>query len=180
MGIPFVIDNQTVRLGNVLNELLAQTVGKPFDVATAYFALSGYRLVKDTLHQVGGFRLLLGSEPQSGADIGLRPQVDILKARLTGDLEAEPFTEETLKLLPRGPDRLSPAPRKCKSASTTRLSCTPKHTCSTRTRSAPPMRRIVSALCSHRRFEQFHRARPGQQPGAEPSPPGYSARRRPS
>jgi SNF2 family DNA or RNA helicase/HKD family nuclease len=99
MTIPFVIDNQDHRLADVLNELLGQTSGKPLDIATAYFAISGYRLVKDHLHKVGVFRLILGSEPHSGVDIGLRPNAEALKKRLKGDLEAEPFNEATLKLV---------------------------------------------------------------------------------
>src|ERR1700738_2511605 len=99
MNIPFVIDNQKHRLADALNDLLAQSVGKPLDIATAYFAISGYRLVKGGLHQVGAFRLLLGSEPHTGADIGLRPNAEALMKRLQGDLEAEPFNEATLKLV---------------------------------------------------------------------------------
>src|SRR5438105_10413935 len=99
MPIPFVIDNQEHRLRDALNELLAQSAGKLLDVATAYFAISGYRLVKESLHQVGAFRLLLGAEPHSGADVGLRPNAEALKKRLQGDLEAEPFNEATLKLV---------------------------------------------------------------------------------
>src|SRR5262249_47289693 len=95
----FVIENQEHRLADVLNHLLAQTAGKPIDIATAYFAISGYRLVRDGLHQVGAFRLLLGAEPHSGADVGLRPNVEALKKRLQGDLEAEPFNESTLRLV---------------------------------------------------------------------------------
>ena len=72
MTIPFVIDNQKHRLVDALNELLAQSAGKPLDIATAYFAISGYRLVKQGLHQLGAFRLLLGAEPHSGADVGLK------------------------------------------------------------------------------------------------------------
>jgi superfamily II DNA or RNA helicase len=97
--IPFVIDNQEHRLADVLNALLGQTAGKPLDVATAYFAVSGYRLVKDRLHQVGALRLLLGAEPQSGADLGLRANAEAIKARLSGDLEAEAFTEATLRVV---------------------------------------------------------------------------------
>src|SRR5467141_2326915 len=84
MSIPFVIDNQENRLANVLNELLAQSGGKPLDIATAYFAISGYRLVKESLHQVGAFRLILGAEPHSGADVGLKPNPEALKKRLQG------------------------------------------------------------------------------------------------
>jgi hypothetical protein len=40
----FVIDNQQHCLADALNELLAQSGGKAPDVATAYFAISGYRL----------------------------------------------------------------------------------------------------------------------------------------
>jgi superfamily II DNA or RNA helicase len=98
--IPFVIDNDQHRLSDVLNALLAESNGRPFDVATAYFSVSGYRLVKNELHKVGVFRLLLGAEPQSGADIGLRPdERRALLARLRGDLEAAPFNAETLKLV---------------------------------------------------------------------------------
>ena len=99
MQLPFVIDNETCRLADVLNGLLSKTDGKPFDVASAYFAISGYRLVKENLHRVGDFRLLLGSEPHTGTDMGLRSNVDALKARLRGDLEAEAFSEETLRLV---------------------------------------------------------------------------------
>jgi hypothetical protein len=73
MPLPFVLDNQQHRLAGVLNELLAQSIGRPLDIGTAYFAISGYGLVKDGLHQVGAFRLILGAEPHSWTDIGLRP-----------------------------------------------------------------------------------------------------------
>ena len=97
--IPFAIDNVSHKLGDVLNALLAQAHGRPFDVATAYFSISGYRLVKDSLHGVGNFRLLIGSDPQAGTDIGLKPNPTLLARRLAGDVEAEPFTEETMRLV---------------------------------------------------------------------------------
>src|SRR5437588_11675535 len=99
MTIPFLIDSQEHRLADALNALLAQSVGKPLDTATTYFAISGYRLVKGGLRQVGAFRLILGAEPYSGADIGLRPNAEALKKRLQGDLAAEPFNEATPKLV---------------------------------------------------------------------------------
>src|SRR5438132_823893 len=99
MSIPFVIDNQQHRMADALKELLDQSAGKPLDIATAYFAISGYRLVREGLHQVGAFRLILGSEPHAGPDVGLRPSAEALKKRFQGDLEAEPFTEATLKLV---------------------------------------------------------------------------------
>jgi SNF2 family DNA or RNA helicase len=99
-GVPSVIDNQQHRLGDVLNELLAKSNEKPFDVATAYFSISGYRVVQEHLKHVGAFRLLIGSDPKSGADVKLKAdERKALKARLQGDLEAEPFTPETLTLV---------------------------------------------------------------------------------
>jgi hypothetical protein len=68
MSLPFVLDNQQHRMGDALKELLAASAGKPLDIARAYFAVSGYRLVKEGLHQVGAFRLLLGTGLQPGAD----------------------------------------------------------------------------------------------------------------
>ena len=47
--------------------------------------------MKDALHGVGAFRLLLGSEPQSGPDIGLKPNAAAIRAQLQGDLEAAPI-----------------------------------------------------------------------------------------
>jgi hypothetical protein len=99
MPVPFVLDNLSHRLAETLNELLAQSHGKPLDIATAYFSITGYRSVQEGLHKLGAFRLLLGSDPQSGADVGLRIDPNGLKSRIRGDLEVEPFTAETLKLV---------------------------------------------------------------------------------
>lgn len=100
MTIPAVIDNSDHRLADALNELLGQCGGSPVDIATAYFSISGYRLVRERLHQSGALRLLTGSSPETGADVGLRPDdTRGLKARLRGDLEGEPFTPETLKVV---------------------------------------------------------------------------------
>ena len=72
MKIPFVIDDLDHRLADTLNELLGRCIGKPLDIAAAYFNISGYRLVKDGLHHLGAFRLLIGHDPQTGADVGLK------------------------------------------------------------------------------------------------------------
>jgi len=40
-----------------------------------------------------------GAEPRSGEQIGLRPDAKAVKAVLTGDLNREPFAEETLRLV---------------------------------------------------------------------------------
>jgi hypothetical protein len=61
--LPSVIDNQQHRLADMLNDLLARCAGSPLDIAIAYFAISGYRLVRERLHRMGALRLLIGAEP---------------------------------------------------------------------------------------------------------------------
>ena len=99
MNLPFVIDNEQVKAADVLNGLLADSAGCPLDVATAYFSISGYRLLADSLNRLGAMRLLLGAEPGSGADVGLRPNPAALLATMRGELEAESFNEQTLRLV---------------------------------------------------------------------------------
>jgi phosphatidylserine/phosphatidylglycerophosphate/cardiolipin synthase-like enzyme len=56
-------------------------------------------MLREGLNALGNFRLLLGAEPYSGEQIGLRPDARGLAARLRGDLEREPFSEATLRLI---------------------------------------------------------------------------------
>jgi len=73
MKIPYVIDNQTHRLANILTDLLAEHRGRSLDVATTYFTIGGFGLLQEGLRGLGNFRLLLGAEPTSGEQLGLRP-----------------------------------------------------------------------------------------------------------
>ena len=50
---------------------------------------------------VGALRLLIGSDPARAATLGLAPVRKLLHRCLAGDLSAEPFTEETLRLVER-------------------------------------------------------------------------------
>ena len=99
MKIPYVIDNQTYRLADVLREMLGEHTGKSLDIATAYFTAAAFGMLKDGLAALGNFRLLLGAEPYSGEQIGLCPDARALAACLRGDLEREPFCEATLRLI---------------------------------------------------------------------------------
>ncbi len=45
MKIPYVIDNETSRMADVLNAVLAGHAGKSLSVATAYFSPQGFRLL---------------------------------------------------------------------------------------------------------------------------------------
>ena len=92
--IPYVIDNQNHRMAEVVSGILATHRGKSLDVATAYFNLQGFKLLQEGLQDLGSFRLLLGDEPQDGQSAGLRPRA---ASRLTRELNAAPFTEDTLR-----------------------------------------------------------------------------------
>jgi superfamily II DNA or RNA helicase len=96
MRIPYVIDNIDIRLADVLNYLLQREQGQQVDIATAYFSIRGFELLRNTLPGVRHFRLLLGDKPLEGEDIGLRPDS---AAYLRHELNAEPFTEATLRLV---------------------------------------------------------------------------------
>jgi hypothetical protein len=92
MRIPYVIDNLNNQLASVLNYLLQRQQGQDVDIATAYFSIRGYQLLRQTLPSVNCFRLMLGDDPHSGDDIGLRPDA---KGFLRRELNAEPLREES-------------------------------------------------------------------------------------
>ena len=90
MNLPYVIDNRTSRLGEVINQLLGDADIQGLDVATAYFNIHGFDIIKREMKEINSFRMLLGSEPQSGAELGLR---------IRRDLNREPFNEDVLLLV---------------------------------------------------------------------------------
>ena len=94
MKIPYVIDNETWRMADVLDEILSGHGGRSLDVATAYFNVQGFRLLRDGLLGLGSFRLLLGDEPADGTAVGLRPRA---ATTLRGELNAAPYSEEMLR-----------------------------------------------------------------------------------
>ncbi len=61
MKLPYVIDNQSNKLADILNTVMAAHAGSSLDVATAYFNVGGYRLLSENLKNLRSFRLLLGS-----------------------------------------------------------------------------------------------------------------------
>ena len=96
MNIPYVIDNVTHRLADVIDSILRDQPGQWVDVATAYFSIPGFQQVRQTLPGVRELRLLLGAEPQAAADVGLPPDA---AAFLRHELNAEPLTEPTQRLV---------------------------------------------------------------------------------
>jgi len=99
MNIPFVIDNQQHTMAQILNDLLGQHKGHSLDIATAYFNLGGWQLLRDGLNGLGNFRLLLGDEPEAGSDLGLREIGAKPVKGLIRDLARENFNEATLRLV---------------------------------------------------------------------------------
>lgn len=97
MKIPYVIDNQTAVLRDILREVLASHAGRSLDVASAYFTVGGFGLLRNELKDIGSFRLLLGAEPASGEQVGLRPDARLTRGLMRDDLERLPFDEATLR-----------------------------------------------------------------------------------
>jgi hypothetical protein len=77
MKLPYVIDNQTHVLTDILKGLLTEHKGRSLDVATAYFTVGGFGLIQEGLSAVGNLRLFLGAEPTSGEQVGLRPDAAV-------------------------------------------------------------------------------------------------------
>lgn len=99
ISIPYVIDNQRFRLADVLNGILSTHIGRSLDTASAYFTVGGFGLLQGGLQSLGNFRLILGAEPTSGEQLGLRPDPGLIKGLIEGDLESLPFDEKTLCLV---------------------------------------------------------------------------------
>jgi superfamily II DNA or RNA helicase len=99
LKLPYVIDNQTHVLADILQRLLIEHKGRSLDVATAYFTVGGFGLLQEGLAALGNFRILLGAEPTSGEQLGLRPDVVAVRGLIRRDLEQLPFDEKTLRLV---------------------------------------------------------------------------------
>ncbi|MPZ75077.1 MAG: helicase [Deltaproteobacteria bacterium] len=99
MKLPYVIDNQTHILAGILKDLLSEHTGRSLDVATAYFTVGGFGLIQEGLAALGNFRLLLGAEPTTGEQLGLRPDATVIRGLVRRDLEQLAFDEKTLRLV---------------------------------------------------------------------------------
>jgi superfamily II DNA or RNA helicase len=99
LRVPYVIDNQGHKLSDILNRILQEHVGRSLDSASAYFTVGGFGLLQRGLESLGNFRLILGAEPTTGEQLGLRPEPGLIKGLIKGDLESMPFDEKTLRLV---------------------------------------------------------------------------------
>lgn len=55
-NIPFVIDNQQYTMRDVLNSLLVRHHGHALDIATAYFNVGGWQLLREGMDGLNSFR----------------------------------------------------------------------------------------------------------------------------
>ena len=67
--------------------------------ASAYFTAGGFGLLQKGLETLGNFRLILGAEPTTGEQLGLRPNPELVRGLIESDLESLPFDEKTLRLV---------------------------------------------------------------------------------
>jgi hypothetical protein len=72
MQLPYVIDNQSHKLSDILNAVMRNLHDCSLDVATAYFSVSAFRLLREQVGTLQSFRLLLGFKPVEVKDVGLR------------------------------------------------------------------------------------------------------------
>ncbi len=63
-----IIDNSDVKLSTFLNDVLKEIPNTQFDIATAFFNIQAYALIKENITGVKRFRLLLGKAPEIKAD----------------------------------------------------------------------------------------------------------------
>jgi len=88
-----IIDNNRLKLFEELNKILLEQ--KTFDVATAYFNIAGFQLIRDSILGAERFRLLLGISPEKEDK---RPDIfepeRIYKQSIRIDLEDEEFDKD--------------------------------------------------------------------------------------
>jgi len=88
-----IIDNKTLKLFEEINKILKEQ--KSIDIASAYFNIAGFQLIKNSLKDTNKFRLLIGTTPETEdkkPDI-FQPEVEY-KRNFRKDLEDEPFERD--------------------------------------------------------------------------------------
>ncbi len=86
-----IIDNSDVKLSAFLNDVLKEIPNTQFDIATAFFNIQAYALIKDNVQGVKGFRLLLGRAPEIRSETTLG---DVLLKMIREEVEGFDLSEE--------------------------------------------------------------------------------------
>lgn len=86
-----IIDNSDVKLSAFLNDVLKEIPNTHFDIATAFFKIQAYALIKDNIQGVKGFRLLLGRAPEIRSETTLG---DVLLKMIREEVEGFDLSKE--------------------------------------------------------------------------------------
>ncbi len=86
-----IIDNSDVKLSTFLNDVLKEVPNTRFDIATAFFNIQAYSLIKDNIQEVKSFRLLLGKAPEIRSETTLG---DVLLKMIREEVEGYELSEE--------------------------------------------------------------------------------------
>lgn len=76
--LPYVIDNQSHKLADILNQVMQEHPGMSLDIATAYFSVSGYRALREQMKSLAKFSPAVGLSTCRKRNLGLRPNASAL------------------------------------------------------------------------------------------------------
>jgi len=90
-GEPIIDNSEYNKLSNFLNYVLKESQGTNLDIATAFFNIQAFSMIKDNLDGVQRFRLLVGKTPEIFTDITLGQHLlNLIKEEIEGfDLTQE-------------------------------------------------------------------------------------------
>lgn len=86
-----IIDNSDVKLSTFLNDVLKEIPNTQFDIATAFFNIQAFALIKDNIQGVRHFRLLLGKTPEIKNEVTLG---DVLSKMIREEVEGFDLSQE--------------------------------------------------------------------------------------
>ncbi|MEN6554190.1 MAG: helicase-related protein [Methanobacterium sp.] len=92
LGEPIIDNSEGNKLSNFLNLALKESQGTRFDIATAFFNIQAFAMIKDNLSGVESFRLLLGKAPDIHNDVTLG---DLLLKTIKEEIEGFNLSKET-------------------------------------------------------------------------------------
>ena len=91
-----IIDNSDVKLSTFLNSILEEIPNTQFDIATAFFNIKAYSLIKNNIQNIKRFRLLLGKAPEIKNDDTLG---DVLFRMIKEEVEGFDLSQEKNSLV---------------------------------------------------------------------------------
>ena len=96
---PQIIDNERMKLIDFVVNLLIDNPNTNFDIATAFFNIKAFEMIKDYVKGVKRFRLLLGKAPEIKSDKTLGDELLRIIKEEVEDLELSKENEDNVKIL---------------------------------------------------------------------------------